>query len=99
VIGTYDVYQIATKGQRLYERKRMLESLASLHGYSPTGWNRYSEYQEFMQEYGDIVKMYQDYKANPWISSLSHVGLTVVIIPAMISRAIKESKAEKKKED
>lgn len=65
VVGAVDVHRISTKGQKLLDRKRMLETLAGIHGYSSVGWNRYHEYQTFIEEYDHVIRLYEDYRKNP----------------------------------
>lgn len=85
-----DIYKINTRGKSLSERKRTLEELAIMTGYSESGWNRYEEYQQFMQRYGDIVNMYIYLRTHPTPATLNLFIQSLIMVPIVIYTGIKE---------
>lgn len=65
-LGIYDIGLIVSQGKALQTRKETLESLASIHGYSPSGWNRFKEYNDFIIENGNVILLYEEYIENKW---------------------------------
>ena len=85
-----DIYKINMRGKALSERKRTLEELAIMSGYSESGWHRYEEYQQFMQRYGDIVNMYHYLRTHPTPATLNLFIQSLIMVPIVLYTGIKE---------
>lgn len=102
-MGVYDSYRIISKGPMLVERKKALESLAGIHGYSSSGWMRFEQYQQFMYQNGHVLDLYKDYQISKTRGFLKSIGYSAIMIPIIIVDKIKKDahkrKARKQKKE
>lgn len=80
LLTIYDVMRLRTEGELLMKRKLALQGLVEAYGYSENGWNRFAEYRDFVQEYGDVVAMYKHLKDNP-VHAIAGMYFTSLILP------------------
>ena len=96
IVGLYDINRLVRVGEALVTQKEIIEKLAAIHGYSPSGWNRFREYQEFTHRNGSIIEMYEEYKRNKWFAIGKSILFSFIIIPVKVNNLLVSQITNKK---
>lgn len=91
-VSVHEMKEINNTGKLLVQKTLALKELALAHGYSKDGWERFSEYQLFYEEYKEAIDVYADWKKNKVIFALKMFAVMLYMAPHMLSIYNKERK-------
>lgn len=91
-VSVHEMKEINNTGKMLVEKTLALKELALAHGYSKDGWERFSEYQLFYEEYKEAIDVYADWKKNKFVFAIKMFAVMLYMAPHMLSIYNKERK-------
>lgn len=100
-VSIREIMSINETGKLLEKRAKALENLAALHGYSRDGWERFSEYQNFLEEYKEALDVFHEWSKEPIWFSIKMYGIMIFLAPSMLNtyRKAKAQSTEEQKEE
>jgi len=91
-VSVHEMKEINETGKMLVQKTLALKELALAHGYSKDGWERFSEYQLFYEEYKPALDVYADWKKNKVVFAFKMFAVMLYMTPHMLSIYNKERK-------